>query len=320
MQKLIIGIDLGGSSCKVGLVNREGQLLHFLVKPTPVDEGYTHVLSLFQQMTEQLLQEAGNSWDEIAGIGVGVPAILNLEKGDIVEAVNLKWKHVPFREDLERLWQVPVRVDNDSNVAALGEMWTGAGKGVSHLLCLTIGTGVGSGVIINGQIYHGANASAGEIGHMQVREEGGRPCNCGRSGCLETEVSATAILSDALEQVQGLDTGILREEYLRTGCLTAKSVIQYAQKGDPTSLAILERVGILLGKTLARMCYLLNPQLIVIGGGVSNAGDALFKPLNQAFRTAEMPRVFENTTIVKAQLGNQAGMIGAAWLIHDLIP
>lgn len=209
-----------------------------------------------------------------------------------------------------------VMVDNDANAAALGEMWAGAGKGASNLLCLTIGTGIGGGVIVNGDIYHGANGSAGEVGHFTVKEQGGRICNCGKRGCLETEASATAIVLDALDKVTGMSSGPLKQEYDRTGTITTKLVLQLARQGEPACREIVAKAGHMLGNSLAEMCYLLNPEMIVIGGGVSYAGNMLFDPLLKAFKSAVLPRVGENTSIVAAKLGNRAGIIGAAWLIH----
>ncbi len=311
-----IGIDLGGTSIKMGLIDQQGNILHSLQYPTPVKEGYAKVLSVFTQMAESLLRESGHQWRNIAGVGIGVPAFLDFQKGLVVEVVNLGWHKVSLQEDMGRIWNVPVVVENDANAAALGEMWTGAGKGVSQLLCLTLGTGIGGGVIINGEIYHGANGTAGEVGHMTLKAHGGRVCNCGRTGCLETEASATAIVLDALERVQGISAGPLQEEFARTGTLTAIAVIQLAQQGEPVCREIIAKVGAILGNSLADMCCLLNPEMIVIGGGVSQAGNILFDPLIKAFNSAVLPRAAENVVIVPAKLGNRAGMTGAAWLVH----
>lgn len=319
MEKAIIGIDVGGTSTKIGLVDQDGRILHTLERPTSGKQDYPKALEVFTNMAEQIVRESHYHWEDIAGVGVGVPAFLDLATGTVVEAVNLGWYQLPLQEELERIWNVPVRIDNDANVAALGEMWIGAGKGASHLICLTLGTGIGGGIIINGDIYHGINGSAGEVGHLIVREHGGRSCNCGKRGCLETEASATAIILDALEQVKLLSSGPLKEAYVRTGTITAKSVVELAKRGDPTCTAIIGKTGTVLGKALANMCYLLNPEKIVIGGGLSYAGVILFNPLIKAFNDAIMPRrVAENTAIVPAKLGNQAGIVGAAWLIRHL--
>jgi len=311
-----IGIDLGGTSIKMGLVDQLGHILYTLERPTSVKAGYHQILVDFSQMAEELCRESHYIWEDIVGVGVGVPAFLDLPKGIVVEAVNLGWYDVPLKENLERLWTVPVIVDNDANAAALGEMWNGAGKGALHLICLTLGTGIGGGIIINGDIYQGANGCAGEVGHMTVKHHNGRHCNCGRKGCLETEASATAIVLDALEQVKGMSAGSLKEEYDKTGTMTAKSVVQLAQHGDSVCKEIIVKVGCTLGNALAQMCFLLNPEMIVIGGGVAQAGKILFDPMIEAFNKAVLPRVAENTSIVPAKLGNQAGVTGAAWLIH----
>lgn len=314
-----IGIDLGGTSIKMGLVDQQGSLLYTLESATPANKEFYSVMDTFDRMVNRLLQENGLEWKGIAGIGVGAPAFFDLNKGVVVEAVNLGWHNVPLMQALKERWKIPVYVDNDANAAALGEMWVGAGEGASHILCITIGTGIGGGVIINGDIYHGSNGSAGEVGHFTARHQDGRLCNCGKRGCLETEASATAIVLDAIEKVKHLSSGPLKEAYDQTGTLTAKSVVELALEGEPSCRDIIQKVSRVLGRSLAEMCYLLNPELIIIGGGISHAGEILFHPLIETFHQTAFPRVAENTKIVPAKLGNQAGMIGAAWLVHDKV-
>lgn len=316
MESVIMGIDLGGTSIKLGLVNTSGQIVQSLEWPTPKNKSYHEVIAVFERMSEQLFRESAYVWRDVFGVGIGIPGFLDFPTGSVFEAVNLGWHQVPLKAELERMWDVPVLLENDANTAALGEMWTGAGNGASHIICLTIGTGIGGGIIINGNIYHGVNGSAGEIGHITVKEHGGRPCNCGKKGCLETEASATSIVLKALEQVEGA-SGLLKEEFAKQGnAITAKSVIELAKLGDATCKTIIADAGTVLGKALANMCYLLNPELIIIGGGISYAGEILFEPLKEAFRSFSLPRVRENTAIVQAKLGNQAGIVGAASLIH----
>lgn len=317
MLQAIIGIDLGGTTIKMGLVDHSGRILHFLESPTPVKEGYPSVLQVFDQLSHRLMKESGYEWENITGAGIGIPAFLDFSTGTVVEAVNLSWYQVSLQADIERIWHVPVQIENDANAAALGELWIGAGKGASSLICLTLGTGIGGGVIINGDIYHGVNGSAGEVGHITVRENGGRTCNCGRKGCLETEASATAIVRNAMEQVHRMSSGALKEAYERMGkTLTAKTIVDLAKEGDATCHMIITKAGTVLGKALGNMCFLLNPEMIVIGGGLSYAGDILFDPVKEAFADAVIPRVRENTRIVPAKLGNRAGMVGTARLIQ----
>lgn len=319
MKSMIIGIDLGGTSIKMGLVDRLGRIIRSIESPTPENtgnKGYLEVVEAFDKIAKQLLNDCAYHWENILGVGIGIPGFLDFPTGIVVEAVNLGWHHVPLRNVLEQLWNVPVLLENDANAAAIGEMWTGAGKGAQHLICLTIGTGIGGGVIINGDIYHGVNGSAGEIGHITVKFDGGRLCNCGKTGCLETEASATGIVLNALEKVKG-SSGLLKEEFLKQGNkLTAKSVVDLAKLGDSTCAGVIADAGTLIGTALANMCVLLNPEMIVIGGGIANAGELLFRPLTEAFQKFTMPRIRENTAIVPAKLGNQAGIVGAAWLIY----
>ncbi|MBO8171502.1 MAG: ROK family glucokinase [Bacillaceae bacterium] len=313
---IYIGIDLGGTSIKMGLVDQQGHLIDWTEAPTRAREGYHKVSETMHAMAGNLLHHHGYAWHDCVGVGIGVPGFLDLPNGIIVESVNLGWKNIDLKKHLAQTWRVPVELDNDANVAALGEMWCGAGRDISDMLCLTIGTGIGGGVIINRDIYHGANGMAGEIGHVRVKERNARTCNCGRKGCLETEASATAIEQNALERAQQQPAGKLKEIYESSGTITAKQVIELARQGDADSRQIIEDVGQVLGRFLAEMSYLLNPELIVVGGGVSHAEDVLFQPLITTFKASALPRLTEKTSVVRAQLGNRAGMIGAAWLIH----
>jgi glucokinase len=313
-EVIYIGIDLGGTAIKMGMVNIDGELVKEIERPTPVSEGHRKVVETFDEMIALLLKETDFDWENIKGIGIGIPGFVNIETGNVVEAVNLQWNDVQIKEILETKWGVPVSVDNDANTAALGEMWVGAGEANKHILCLTIGTGIGGGIIINRDIYHGANGIAGEIGHFIVKDQGGKACNCGKTGCLEAEASATAIVKQALEEVEKKSSIPLMEVYDRTGQITAKTIVELAKADDPVCKRIITELGQLLGKTLSKFCVLLNPEKIIIGGGVSYAGDLLLNPMNEAFKAHALEIISENTPIVRAELGNKAGMIGAAWL------
>ncbi|MDA8442382.1 MAG: ROK family glucokinase [Peptococcaceae bacterium] len=310
----ILGLDIGGTLLKMGLVNQQGDLLCWDEKPYLAGNNYQALLHLGATMAEDLLRKARCSWQDIAGVGVGIAAFLDLPRGIVVEAVNLGWHDVPLRQDLEKLWSKPVYVDNDANVAALGEKWAGVGKGSDNLLCLTLGTGVGGGVVIGGNIYHGANGSAGEIGHLTVKRRRGHPCNCGKRGCLETEVSARAIVRETLARIKLIQSEQLQQEYQATGTLSGQSVIKQAIEGEPVCCKVIAQAGRVLGRALAEISYVLNPELIIIGGGLSIAGEILYSPLRAAYAANVLPCVGQATAIVAAQLGNKAGMIGAAKL------
>ncbi len=307
------GIDLGGTSIKMGICSSNGQIICEQEQATPQGH-YENVLDAFQQMLHQLLAEAQLSPKDLVGVGVGVPALLDVEQGFVYEIVNLGWKNVPLKTELEKRLGLPSYVDNDANTAALGEMWQGAGKGSRHLICITVGTGIGGGLVLNGDIYHGALGLAGEIGHLTIRPEGGLPCNCGKFGCLETETSATAIAYYGRKAVDEQRETRLTE--IARGVITAKDVIDAARSGDAEGMKILHHVGYYLGLALAQMSNVLNPEKIVVGGGVSKAGDFFLDPIRENFRKYALNKVSETTDILPATLGNKAGWLGAAWLVH----
>ncbi|HJV45478.1 MAG TPA: ROK family glucokinase [Bacillota bacterium] len=310
-KKFYFGIDLGGTSIKMGVISVEGKLLLEREQPTPKGP-YLDVLHVFKRMMHQLLDGSSISNDEIMGVGVGVPALLDVESGYVHEIVNLGWKDVPLQRELENLFNLPCFIDNDANTAALGEMWQGAGRNAKQLICITVGTGIGGGLILNGDIYHGAIGMAGEIGHMCVATDKGRLCNCGQSGCLETEASATAIIHYGK---QAILEGKL--QHPDPEHLTAKDVIDAARTGNIECNRIIQQVSYYLALALAQAAAILNPEKIIIGGGVSNAGQFFIQPIRHYFEQFALKKIRENVRIVPAELGNKAGMIGAAWLVHN---
>ncbi|RKD22612.1 hypothetical protein BEP19_10145 [Ammoniphilus oxalaticus] len=315
-KKVYAGIDLGGTTIKMGICSTDGAVIGETKHPTPKGP-YQDVFRTFQQLLSDLLLQAGLSIHDVIGVGVGVPALLDVKKGYAFEIVNLGWRNVPIKFELERYLGVSCFVDNDANVAALGEMWQGAGRGAAHLICVTVGTGIGGGLILNGDIFHGAVGLAGEIGHLKVRPEIGRRCNCGNIGCLETEASATAIVFYGRTAVESGEATQLRQILDQSrGSLTARDVVDAAKNGDLVSIKIMERVSHYLGLALANLSNTLNPEKIVIGGGVSRAGSFFLNPIRDQFRTYALDQVARSVELLPAELGNTAGWLGAAWLVH----
>jgi glucokinase len=311
------GIDLGGTTIKLALLSEGGEIAYKAEEPTDVASGGDHILHQMNGLIERGLDDLHLDRNQLKGIGIGAPAFLDLEKGVVRKAVNLGWENYALKDKLQEITQLPVIVDNDANIAALGEMWKGAGEGAADLLCITLGTGVGGGVILNGQIYHGARGTSGEIGHVTVVPEGGFLCNCGKTGCLETVASATGIVrltKEALEDGrQSLLSGVLQEN----GKIEARDIAMAADKGDELSCDILDRVGYYLGLCLGNYAVVVNPKKIVIGGGVSKAGDVLFKPIQKYYDKYALTGFTGEIEIVPATLGNDAGVFGAAWLVHS---
>ena len=245
----------------------------------------------------------------MSGIGIGIPAPVNAE-GIVQNTANLGWGYKEVRKEMEDLTQMKVAVGNDANMAALGEMWLGAGKGEKNLIMGTLGTGVGGGVIVNGQPVVGAHGAGGEIGHICVNYEEEDHCGCGNRGCLEQYASATGITRLAGKRLKADDA----PSSLRDRKLSAKAVFDELKKGDKIAEEIVEEFGTYLGHALANLAAITDPSVIVIGGGVSKAGDILLKYLEKAFKE----RAFfanEDTRLVLAMLGNDAGICGAAKLI-----
>ncbi|EGL81708.1 glucokinase, ROK family [Caldalkalibacillus thermarum TA2.A1] len=314
------GVDLGGTSIKGAIVSDQGDIAYKTSQPTAVKGDGDVIVQQMEDMLKEALKRLQLDPSRIKGVGIGAPAFMDLETGFVYEAVNLGWKNYPLKERLESKLGLPVFVDNDANTAALGEMWRGAGQGETELLCITLGTGLGAGVIVHGDIYHGARGTAGEMGHVTVVPQGGHPCNCGKTGCLETIASATGIVrlaTEALQEHDGSTVSELASIYRTKRRITARDVAAAAQEGDPLARQVLDKVGYYLGLALANYAVCFNPAKIIIGGGVSQAGDVLFAPIRQTYKRFALTHLTGEIDIVPAILGNDAGVIGAAWLAHS---
>lgn len=320
-EKWLVGVDLGGTTTKLAFISMYGEILHKWEILTDVSNEGKNITVNIAKAIDAKLEELGHSKSEIIGIGMGAPGPVDLATGVIFEAVNLGWREpYPLKDLLEVETSLPAVIDNDANCAALGEMWKGAGNGAKDLVCVTLGTGVGGGVITNGDIVHGVSGAAGEIGHITSMAEGGAPCNCGKTGCLETIASATGIVRIATEALnKEVSTGELAAVYKGTGFVTAKDVFDSAKRNDQLALKVIDSVALHLGIALANIANTLNPEKIVLGGGVSKAGDVLLNPIKEQFLRNSFPRVAQSTEISIATLGNDAGVIGAAWLVKNKI-
>ncbi|AZK45437.1 ROK family glucokinase [Paenibacillus lentus] len=310
-EKIYIGVDLGGTAIKVGICNDEGQLLHTYEGPTEADKGADTVVNNIEQYVRQIVEESSFEWEQVAGIGAGVAGFTDVREGIIILAPNVGLRDLPIREILEARLGKPVKIDNDANVAALGEAWGGAGKGIDHCVCATLGTGVGAGIILNGKIYQGFAGFAGELGHMSVVPDlEAIQCGCGENGCLETVSSATGIIRMANDAVaRGERTTLSQVEKIM-----AKDVFDAAKEGDEVAIRIVNRAAFYLGKALAAVAVVLNPEVFIIGGGVSKAGDILFNEVRSVFQKLTPEVSARGVSIVPAMLGNDAGMVGAAGL------
>lgn len=312
-QDWLLGIDIGGTTIKLAFIDKEGTIVHKWEIITRTAENGLHIVSDIGKSVRAKLEE----WQDgnLVGVGMGAPGPVNFENGSIYVAVNIGWRDFPLKELLEKELGIPAVVDNDANVASFGEFWKGAGKGTNDLVCITLGTGVGGGVITNKHLVHGISGAAGELGHITVQPEGGAPCNCGKTGCVETIASATGIVRLALEKIKENPDSDLSIVFNENGLISSKDVVDCAIGGDQASQDVLDEVAKYLGLAAANVGNMINPDIIVIGGGVSKAGDIILKPIEKYFKKFAFPRVAESTEIKVASLGNDAGVIGAAGLI-----
>ncbi|OBZ15366.1 MULTISPECIES: ROK family glucokinase [Bacillales] len=311
-EKIYVGVDVGGTAIKVGICNADGQLLHTYEGPTEASKGTDTILQNIAKYAQQIVAESDYDWEQVDGVGVGIAGFLDIPNGIVKFAPNLKIENVNLKAYLEQELNKTVKVNNDANVAALGEAWGGAGKGIGHCVCYTLGTGVGGGIIIEGKIVEGYMGMAGELGHMAIVPDlEAIQCGCGKMGCLETVSSATGIIRMAKDAVERGD----RTSLSQVEDIMAKDVLDAAKAGDEVATRIVNRAAYYLGKSMAMIAIVLNPQYFIIGGGVSKAGDFLFDQIREVFEKYTQDQAKENVKIVAATLGNNAGVVGAAGLI-----
>ena len=308
-----IGVDIGGTTVKLGVFEREGRNLEKWEIPTDTSEEGIRILPDIAAAIGQKLEQLGIARHDCLGIGVGVPAPVTKE-GVVHKTANLGWKYKEVKRELEEMTGFPVQVGNDANVAALGEMWQGGGKGKQDMVMITLGTGVGSGFIVGGKLIVGAHGAGGEGGHIPVNYQEEEACGCGNKGCLEQYASATGIVRLAKRKM----LGETRKTLLSKGEITAKSVFDAVKEKDQPAQEIAEEFGKYLAKGLVAMAAVSDPSIFVIGGGVSKAGDILLSYVEKYYRELAF---FANRDVefALAVLGNDAGIIGAAKLILDAI-
>ncbi|WP_040951720.1 ROK family glucokinase [Gorillibacterium massiliense] len=310
-DKIYVGVDLGGTAIKVGICGESGKLLQTYEGPTGAEGGADAVIERIAQYARKVVEESPFEWEQVAGVGAGLAGFLDIPEGIVKLSPNLGWRNVPVKKVLEEKLGKVVTIDNDANVAALGEAWSGAGAGIPNVICYTLGTGVGGGIIIGGKIYQGSFGMAGELGHMSIVPDlEAIQCGCGQFGCLETVSSATGIVRAARDAVERGDKTSLSTIHT----LAAKDVFDAAKAGDEVALRIVNRAAYYLGRSMATLAVILNPQRFIIGGGVSKAGDILFNPIREIFKKYTQEQVQEGVDIVPATLGNDAGVVGAAGL------
>lgn len=310
MKKYGFGVDIGGTTIKMSLFEMTGHMVDKWEIPTNISDHGSSILDDVAAVIEGRLVSDGISKEDVEGIGIGVPGPV-VEDSVVVCCVNLGWGRVDVAKELGEKTGLKVRVGNDANVAALGEMWQGGGKGYKNVIMITLGTGVGGGIIIDGKIINGSNGAGGEIGHVFVDEAEEEKCGCGKCGCLEQYASATGIVRLAKRALaaDGRDSALRSVENL-----SAKAVADAAKAGDALALEVLEKMGKILGTALANAACIVDPEVFVIGGGVSKAGTII----TEVIRKYYIERAFQscrNADFALAQLGNDAGVYGCVYLL-----
>lgn len=317
-----IGCDLGGTNLRAAIVDMEtGQVSHQTSIPTLAREGHAAVMERMADLFRQVIQTAGLAVGDIRGIGIGVPGVLDLEKGETIFLPNLPgtWPHVPLRDTIQGLTGLPTFLLNDVRSITFGEWRFGAGRGIDTLAVFAVGTGVGGGLVINGRLHLGIGGTAGELGHMVIDYNGPR-CGCGNYGCLETYASGPAIAAMGMKAVaQGRTTRIGELCGFDLNRITSKLIAEAAQSGDEVACEIFEQAGFCLGIAAVSICAAVSPRRIILGGGVARAGDLLLKPMIRTLRARLYVGLIEQIEVVLAQLGNNAGVTGAAcWAQNQL--
>ncbi|USS93856.1 ROK family glucokinase [Fructilactobacillus ixorae] len=313
MAKNLIGIDLGGTTTKMAFLNQQGEVLEKWRILTDVSDNGSHIVANIVKSIRQHIEDSGKTPADFIGIGMGTPGTVDRENGTVSEAYNLNWAaSQPVRKQIQEGLGLPFDLDNDANVASLGEYWKGAGSLEEDVVFVTLGTGVGGGVIANGKLLHGVNGGAGEIGHIAVQPDG-YLCTCGKRGCLETYASATGIVRVAADMAKTFNgTSRLAELEQTDEKITSKLIFYLADNGDILANQVVDRICFYLGLALSAIGNTLNPASIVIGGGVSNAGNTLLQPTTKYFQENAFPSIRDTTKLKLAELGNDAGVIGAA--------
>ncbi|HFI2446525.1 TPA: ROK family glucokinase [Streptococcus suis] len=317
MSKKIIGIDLGGTSVKLAILTTEGEIQEkWSIKTNILDDG-SHIVPDIIESIQHRFETHGLTKDDFLGIGMGSPGVVDSEAGTVIGAYNLNWKTLQLvKEQFETALGLPFFIDNDANVAALGEQWVGAGNNNPNVVFMTLGTGVGGGVIAAGNLIRGVKGAGGELGHITVDFDEPFACTCGKKGCLETVASATGIVNLSRRYADQYAGDAKLKQMIDDGQdVTAKDVFDLAKEGDDLALIVYRHFSEYLGVACANIAAVLNPAYIVLGGGVSAAGEFLLDGVRKVFAENSFPQIKESTQIVLATRGNDAGVLGAASLV-----
>lgn len=311
-MKYCFGVDIGGTTVKMGLFQADGEVVAKWEIPTRKENDGEFILPDIADSIQEKMKEHQIEKEQVVGVGVGVPAAVQ-EESMVQATANLGWGYKEVKKELESFTGLPVKIGNDANVAALGEMWKGGGNGFKNMVMVTLGTGVGGGIILDGRILVGVHGIAGEIGHLTVNEEETEFCGCDRTGCLEQYASATGIVRLAKKKLEDCKENTILEK----ASVTAKDVFDAVKAGDKVAQEVAEEFGAYLAKALNTIAIIVDPDIFVIGGGVSKAGEILLDYIEKHYRKNALWATKE-VKFALATLGNDAGICGAAKLVLDV--
>jgi len=311
-MKYYAGIDLGGTNTKIGLVDEDGNIIFTTIVKTDSMEGFEKTIQRLSKILLQQVKSFDLNFDDVQSVGVGVPGPV-LNSRVVKFWANFPWKNgVDLALEFEKNLGKPVKADNDVNVITLGEMWKGSAQGYKNVLGLAIGTGIGGGIIVDGKLVSGENGAGGEVGHIKV-ERDGKLCGCGQKGCWEAYASATGLIREAQSRLAVNKTNGLYEQVIGRD-LEAKDIFDVAKEGDAFALDLVDYEADYIALGIGNLLNVLDPEIVIVGGGVSLAGDILFDKVKERLKKYAFPSTTENLKIVAASLGNDAGILGAAYL------
>lgn len=316
MTNVLVGIDLGGTSCKIAFLNSEGIIIKKWQIPTIIENNGRQIIPDILSSISEKMSEEGISKESIVGIGMGTPGVVDREYGTVSGAYNLNWVETQeVKAIFSEKFSAPFYLENDANVAALGEKWLGAGDNLKNVVFVTIGTGVGGGIIVNDQLVTGEYGCGGEIGHLHVTDNPNFKCTCGKIGCLESIASATGIvkLAKYLAEERNSNSELIAAINQQRN-ITSKDIFNFAKNGDAFSIEVVYEFSNYLGIACSHITNILNPSKIVIGGGVAMAGNYLLNEIQKAYEKYVFPKAKDDKTLVLATLLNDAGVVGAAYL------
>lgn len=294
-----MGVDIGGTNIRLGIVDDKGKILYRKRFPTLKEQGKDEVIT---RLLKAIADVKKNSKYPIRRIGIGCPGPLDSRKGIVLSPPNLPgWNKVPLKNIVQKRFNLPVVLENDANCFALGEKWRGAAKGCKDIVCLTLGTGIGGAIILNGALYTGKDGFGGELGHMSINFDGPK-CGCGKRGCLEAYASATALV----------------KRYKGKQNVTSEEIYKLALRGDRRAKKVLKETALYLGVAISNFVNAFNPEIVVLGGGLAKAGDSIFPEIRRIVRKISLKPLLRNLKIVPAKLSEDAGIIGAAWSVKNL--